>query len=231
MDFGLFRKIIDEAHRYGSRSFSLHLFGEPLLYPRIFEAIRYIKKRNPRNTVLLTTNGTLLNECVDDFISSGIDQAYWTWRSEARFGESTLLKLRKWGKFRVRFIHQITPKEAYEEWKTWNNVEGREIHNYGGEINTAKYSLEKNTKRRWPCYHLWLAPAVAWNGNFLMCCADPHQKDVFGDIKKESVAECWQRVEKVRRSHLRGEYNGICKDCNVYRQYPDIFFNFQKKNK
>src|SRR3990167_3177896 len=80
MDFGLFRKIIDEAHRYGPRSFSLHLFGEPLLYPRIFEAVKYIKKRNSRNTVLLTTNGTVLNDCIDDFVSAGIDQAYWTWR-------------------------------------------------------------------------------------------------------------------------------------------------------
>jgi len=191
MDFELFRKIVLEASGYGPRSFSLHLFGEPLLYPRIFEAVRYIKERNSRNTVLLTTNGTLLNDCIDDFISCGIDQAYWTWRPEARFRESTVLKLRKWGKFRVRFIDEITPDRARKEWDKWPNVEGRRMHNYGGEIDTKRWdglrlklstkgsnSSAKTNTTRWPCYHLWLAPAVAWNGKFLMCCADPHQKEV-----------------------------------------------------
>src|SRR3990167_250292 len=60
MDFLLFQMVIDEASTYGARSFSLHLFGEPLLYPRILDAIDYIKRKNKRHTVLLTTNGTLL---------------------------------------------------------------------------------------------------------------------------------------------------------------------------
>ena len=234
MDFELFRQIIDEATRYGPRSFSLHLFGEPLLYPRIFEAVRYIKQRNPRHTVLLTTNGTRLNSCIEDFISCGIDQAYWTWRREARFKPSTLLKLNKWGKFRVRFIKEITPPEAYEEWKTWRNIEDRHIHNWAGEINTSNFSappVDSNTKSRWACYHLWLAPAVAWNGNILMCCADPHQKEVLGHVPEQSVASVWQgdRLRSIRESHLRGEYGGICGSCDVWKQYPDIFFKWQKK--
>jgi MoaA/NifB/PqqE/SkfB family radical SAM enzyme len=235
MDFGLIRKIADEAAGYGPRSFSLHLFGEPLLYPRIFDAIRYIKGRRKGNTVLLTTNGTVLNDCINDFVSAGIDQAYWTWRREARFTESTVLKLRKWGKFRVRFIDGITPDSAREEWKTWKNVEGRRMHNYGGEIKTSRFKLGKvdfmedqTSLIRWPCYHLWLAPAVAWNGKILMCCADPHQKEVFGDALTETVSKAWQRIERVRQSHLRGEYSGICEKCDVWREYPDIFFSWQK---
>ena len=114
------------------------------------------------------------------------------------------------------------------------------MHNYGGEIDTGRWQklMQKSKpaenlnpiKERWPCYHLWLAPAVAWNGKFLMCCADPHQKEVFGDINKETVNECWQRLEKVRQSHLEGKYEGICKKCDVWREYPDIFFHGQKKS-
>jgi len=59
MGFDIFKAIIDEATRYGARSFSLHLFGEPLLYSKWFEAIRYIKSANRKHTVLFTTNGTL----------------------------------------------------------------------------------------------------------------------------------------------------------------------------
>ena len=262
MDFGLFRKIIDEASQYGARSFSLHLFGEPLLYSRIFEAICYIKQRNRRHTVLLTTNGTKVNECVNELVSSKVDQVFWTWRREAKFGVSTLLKLNRWGKFRIRFIDEITPDEARKEWAEWKNVEGRRMHNYGGEIDTGKwpksteksmdqekketsgltasqvqplresFSLRKNSLKwesRWPCYHLWLAPAISWNGKFLMCCADPHQREVFGDVTKENVSVGWKRVERVRQSHLRGEYKGICESCDVWKEYPDIFFKGQKR--
>ena len=232
MDFELFRQIIDEAHRYGPRSFSLHLFGEPLLYKRIFEAVGYIKRRNKRNTVLLTTNGTKLNDCIDDFVSCGIDQAYWTWRPEARFRESTLLRLKQWGKFRVRFIDEITPEEARREWADWPNVEGRNIHNYGGTISVEKFSATptKNGQRH-PCYHLWLAPAVAWNGKILICCSDPHQKEVIGQFPQSSIAEAWNsdQMNSVRASHLRGEYEGICKDCDVWKSFPSMHFNFQLK--
>ena len=237
MDYRLFREIVDEASRYGARSFSLHLFGEPLLYPHIFEACAYIKRRNKRHTVLLTTNGTKVNDCIDDLVSCGINQVLWTWRKEARFTGATLLKLKKWGKFRVRFIKEITPPEAYEEWKTWGNVEGRKLHNYGGEIDTGRwdglqeksywkdYSNSQKTSIRYPCYHLWLAPAVAWNGNILLCCSDPHQKEVLGKFPEQSVAEVWKgsQLESIRKSHLEGRYEGICKDCDVWKSYPSLF--------
>ena len=167
MDFNLFRGIIDEATKYGPRSFSLHLFGEPLLYPRINDAINYIKKRNRKHTVLLTTNGTKLNELFDSV--RGADQILWSWRKEAKFTEETKEKLKKWGKFRVRFIKEVTTPEAYEEWKTWENKEVRSLHNYGGEIDLENFQSTPEEKlTRWPCYHLWLAPAVSWDGKKIL---------------------------------------------------------------
>ena len=114
MDFELFKDIAREASGYGKRSFSLHLFGEPLLYAHVIEAIAYLKKLNPHNTVLLTTNGTLLNRMVDGLIEVQVDQILWSWRPEAKFTPETKEKLRRWGKFRVRFIKEVTPPEAYE---------------------------------------------------------------------------------------------------------------------
>ena len=246
MDYHLFRQIIDEATVYGARSFSLHLFGEPTLYPQWRDAVAYIKRANRRHTVLLTTNGTTLNARVNDLVSSGVDLALWTWRPEAVFTPETKEKLRRWGKFRVRFIQEITPKEAYEEWAEWPNVEGRQLHNYGGTINVASFrtgdmerhtqgmrletTTRNNSPTRWPCYHLFLAPAVAWNGNILLCCADPHQKEVLGHFPEMSVHEAWtgEKLRAVRDSHLRGEYQGICTSCDVWKSYPDPFFSWQK---
>lgn len=242
----LFTALIDEATLYGSRSFSLHLFGEPTLYPRWVEAIRYIKQQHRRHTVLLTTNGTTLNRRVDDLITSGVDLVLWSWRPEATFTPATKEKLRRWGKFRVRFIAEVTPKEAYAEWADWPNVEGRQLHNYGGTISLASFlnpmtldvttdsgkaNHTTNSAKRWPCYHLWLAPAVAWNGNILLCCADPHQKEVLGHFPEMSVHEAWtgRQLGRIRDSHLNGTYSGICSNCDVWKITPDIFFPWQKR--
>ena len=242
MEWNLFTQIVDEASHYGSRSFSHHLFGESLLYPKWEEAIRYTKSKNKHHTVLITTNGTSLNARVDDLISANPDLILWTWRPEAVFTPETKEKLRRWGKFRVRLIQEITPKEAYAEWAEWPNVEERQLHNYGGQINLDNFSklMSPSTKSlpvpsakvvsRHPCYHLWLAPAVAWNGNILLCCADAHQKEVLGHFPEMSVHEAWtgEKLQSVRESHLRGEYKGICTNCDVWKQYPDLFFSWQK---
>ena len=239
MDYRLFTQLVDEGNYYGRQSYSLHLFGEPLLYPRIFDAIRLLKAHH--HTVLLTTNGTRLNQCVDELIASRPDVVLWSWRSEATFTPETKKKLRQWGKFRVRFITEVTPRKAYTEWHDWPNVEGRSLHNFGGNIDITKFDQRSNhtigpspvsTVERWPCYHLWLAPAIAWNGNLLLCCADPKQLEVLGTFPKQTVHEVWvgDRLRAIRDSHLRGEYGGICAGCDVWKQYPDLFFAWQKRS-
>src|SRR3990167_10303646 len=231
MDFGLFMKIVEEASQYGSRSFSLHLFGEPLLYPYWMSAINYIKARNKNHTVLLTTNGTKINENIDVLTRLPIDKCLWSWRKEAKFTEETKSKLRKWKPFTVRYIEGTYPESALEE--KWPRVERRRMHNYGATIDLSLFTFQESSARnvdskassiRWPCYHLFLAPAIAWNGKFLMCCADPHQKEIFGDIKKESVNVAWQRVERVKKAHLSGQFIGICANCDTWREYPNLFF-------
>jgi len=223
MDFSLFKAIIDEAQHYGARSFSLHLFGEPLLYPKFFESVEYIKKKNKRNTVLITSNGTMFDRFVDDIVKSKIDKLIWSWRPEAKFSSETKEKMRRWGKMTVRIINEVVPKEAKQEWKSWKKLELRSVHNYGGNVDITKFGAENMVGKRYPCYHLWLAPAVSWNGNFLMCCSDPHQKEVFGNINNDTIHDCWKRLDGVRESHMKGEFSGICKECDVWKAYPSLF--------
>ena len=232
MDWETFQEIIDEASWYGSRSFSLHLFGEPMLYPRWFEAVRYIKSRNERHTVLFTTNGTMLEkgDNLSKLIDSGVDKVLWSWRPEVTFSEDTKRRLRSWGKFTVRIIEELTPNAAREEWKDWPSLEKRKLHNYGGEIDLSKFGAESTAGKRYPCYHLWYAPAVSWNGDLLICCSDPHKKEVIGNYEDMTITEAWnsEKMNKIRNSHLEGKYEGICKTCDVWKSYPDGFFDFQK---
>lgn len=242
MDFGLFKQIIDECTQYGPRSFSLHLFGEPLLYSRILEAIDYIKQKDKRHTVLLTTNGTLLNKFAKSILATGCDRVIWSYRKN-NFNDDSINLLRRIGI--VRLLVEETPKEEFEKWKTFPRVEVKHLHNYGGNIDVSKWGLETKVLGerdsndesdgggRYPCYHLWLAPAIRWNGGITICCNDPHGKEVLGTYSDIfNLRDAWSsdHIKAIRESHLSGEYKGLCVGCNVWKTYPDMFFGFQKKN-
>ena len=229
MDFNLFKSIIDECSNYGPRSFSLHLFGEPLLYPHILEAIQYIKNKNRRHTILLTTNGTLLNRFIDDIVKLGVDKIIWSYRRN-NFTDHTKAMLKKHGL--IRLLLEETPPEEFKEWSKYPQVEIKHLHNYGGKIDTTKWGIKDESSDRWPCYHLFLAPAVRFNGEITICCNDPNGAESFGVYGYNlNIHNFWtsDRLNSIRDSHLSGQYKGLCVGCNSYKAYPDIFFGFQKK--
>lgn len=225
MEFVLFKQIIDEATNYGPRSFSLHLFGEPLLYPRILEAIRYIKQKNSRHTVLLTTNGTLLNKYARGLRESRVDRIIWSWRKN-NFDDYSIHLLREKGI--IRLLIEETPKEEFEKWSKFPRVEIKHLHNYGGNIDVSRYGLDAKANRadRWPCYHLWLAPAVRFNGDITICCNDPNGMEVIDNYYRGgSLTKVWNgdTIKAIRQSHLDKQYKGLCKGCNVWNSYPSMF--------
>jgi len=231
MDFELFKRIVDECNQYGPRSFSLHLFGETLLYPHILEAIRYIKKLNRKHTILLTTNGTLLNKFIDDLVGLRVDRIIWSWRRN-NFTPHTIEQLKKIGM--VRLLVEETPKDEFEKWKTFPRVEIKHLHNYGGHIDTTKWGLQKDKDSfRYPCYHLFLAPAIRWNGDITICCNDPKGSESLGTYSSSfKLGKFWSdaRLISIRESHLKGEYKGLCVGCNSYKAYPNMFFGWQCKH-
>lgn len=232
MDWELFKSIVDECSEYGPRSFSLHLFGEVLMYPKIVEAIDYIKDKNEKHKVLLTTNGVLLNKFNTKL--QRVDRIIWTYRKN-NFNEESIKLLKNRGL--IRLLIEETPKEEFEKWSKFPRVEVKHLHNYGGQIDTTKWGLEKDSDDtaiggRYPCYHLWLAPAVRWNGQITICCNDPNGRESWGvyNSNGSTLHDFWtsNHLRSIRESHLKGEYKGLCVGCNSYKAYPDIFFKSQK---
>ena len=230
MDFELFKSIIDECKKYGPRSFSLHLFGEPLLYPKIIESIAYIKRANKRNTVLLTTNGTILNKFASEILKVKCDRVIWSYRRNNFNGDSIDL-LRRIGL--IRILIEETPKDEFERWSKFPRVEIKHLHNYGGNINVKKWGLDDAIQSEfYPCYHLWLAPAIRWNGDITICCNDPNGRESVGRYGIDTnIGSYWKsdRLYDIRASHLALKPKGICVGCTSYKAYPDIFFEHQKK--
>ena len=205
LPYELFKKIVDEASLFGNRSFSLHLFGEPLLHPRIIDCIRYLKGRG--HAVILTTNGLLLGELLGELRGLRIDKIIWSYKAGIKVPE----ELKGWKNFTVRFFE----KREDESWPRW---EVRGFHNYGGEVSTAPY-----TGKRWACYHPFLAPGVTASGDIVICCADPRVKSSVGNIRDITIAEAWKKMEWTRQQHLAGAYRGICANCTTWASYPSLF--------
>ena len=228
MDFNLFKSIVDEASKYGPRSFSLHLFGEPLLYPHIIEAINYIKTKNKRHTILLTTNGTVLNKFARRLLESGVDRIIWSWRKlNTEFSSETIKVLKRIGM--VRLLIEETPKEEFEKWGKFPRVEVKHLHSYGGSIDVSKWKVPE-LPERYPCYHLWLAPAVRWNGEIVECCnLSKSGENVLGIYGKTTLKTVWSGngISELRKYHKKGIYPGACDNCTSWQAYPNIFFQSQ----
>lgn len=223
MDFELFKQIVQECSQYGARSFSLHLFGETLLYPKILEAISYIKEQNRNHTVLLTTNGVLLNRFIDELLRVKVDKIIWSWRKN-NFTDETKQKLRKVGL--IRFLLEETPEGEIEKWEGFKK-EVKHLHNYGGNIDVNKWGMVNELPKRYPCYHLWLAPAVRWNGEIVECCNIPKTGDsVIAKYGERTLAEVWRgkEIRELRENHKKGIYPGACSNCSSWQAYPDIWF-------
>jgi len=257
MEWKTFKKVIDEANCYGPRNFCLHLFGEPLIAPLFDEMVKYIKSINKQNSILLTTNGTLLTkEKSELLIKNHVDKIAVSFTSPNRKTylektgldklknvEDNVLQLVKSKKqfnsskpliFVRMIVENETKNQANDFLKKWKNkgviAELRDMHNYGGNMS---FSNIKNNKRRYPCYHLWLSPALHWNGDVSICCDDYARKAVLGNVKETTIHELWtgDKIKHYRQLHLQGKFDQmpLCGNCDVWNIYSDLFFNWQKK--
>ena len=74
MDERVFQQAVDEIEKYGVRRLTLHLHGEPLMHPKLFEMIAYAKTKKNISRVEFSTNGSLLNDKnIRGVIDSGLD--------------------------------------------------------------------------------------------------------------------------------------------------------------
>jgi len=256
MDFGLFKKIVDESSEYGSRIFSLHKDGEPLMHPKINDMIAYIKEKNPDNCLYLTTNGQLLDERKSKAIlENGVDKLNISIgaanpetyekvkgvKNLEKVNQNVLrfLEMKKAGDYKkpIVSVQIIRMKETMDEIPDFARKWKKEdvVVSVWGFINWGGKKSDPNVrfrKKRHPCYALWTAPVINWNGKVSICCVDWNEENIIGDVNKEPFSKVWQGalLKRYRALHLKGEYDKLplCSKCNIWQDYPDFFFWWQK---
>ena len=243
MDFGLFRKIIDEASRF---VFDVHLLhrGESLLHPDFFRMVRYAHQAG-----LVTrfhTNGTLLDEDkARRLIESGLDQFAFSFDG---YDRETYERIRHKGNFEktvgniIRFLEvkkemgsrrPVTILELIDfpglfrgdgekkrkaflsrfKGLPLDKVKVKNLHNWAGR------APELPKKGRYlPCTFLWQALIIFWDGSVLPCTQDFQGESVLGNVGQASLASLWngRQMVDLRRKIVKGDIAGLstCSGCD-----------------
>lgn len=242
MDFGLFRKIVDEVKDF---AFDVHLLhrGESLLHPEFFDMVKYA-----HDAGLVTrfhTNGTLLDEEKSrKLIAAGLDQfafsidgfdaeTYERVRVGAGFDKTIgnivrFLEIKKsLGAAKpvtlIELIDQPGLKEsaarsrkAFEErfkGLPLDRIVIKEYHNWAGDAGEARKRASYS-----PCTFLWHALIIFWDGAVLPCTQDFFGNYKLGNAQDASIASIWNNDKMValRDKIIRGDVDGLetCRSCD-----------------
>lgn len=243
MDFGLFRKIIDEARRFAFDANLIHR-GEGLLHPDFPRMVAYA--HDAGITTKFHTNATLLDEEKSrTLIAAGLDQIsfsfdgydqkiYESIRVNADFRKTLrnvvrFLEIKREMRSRTPYatlelidfpeiyagIRRRQKKEFLANFRRLplNRVEVKEMHNWAGEIG------DKKKKNRYvPCTFLWQALVIFWDGSVLPCTQDFHGYLTLGNVRKTPLAEIWNndRMVRLRKKILRADVADLetCAACD-----------------
>ncbi len=247
MDFDLFARIVDEMAPH-VRSTTLHIWGESLMHPRIFDMIAYCRRKGLRSE--MSTNATLLDEeRARRILEAGLDvlylcldgvnkETYESIRRNASFERTrtnimSFAALKQAGGYRqpqvnVQIIKmQPTAPEIEAFVHEWRQVPGidrinvKPFDSWAGQIQQVS-DLQADAVAlppRYPCPNLWFHVHIYWDGRLVMCDRDFDGLYDLGNVK-DGVMRAWNgaKMRELRRRHVGNDYTGVS-PCNTCSEW------------
>ncbi len=211
MDFALFKAIVDEMAPWVQAT-TLHIWGEPLLHPRLLDMIAYCQKKGLRSEI--STNATLLNEqrsraildaglgaiylCLDGMRPETYEQI----RVNADYEQTNtnirrFIELKQAGGYHSPFVNlQIIEMEKtvgeiddfVREWRLpgVDRINVKPFDSWGGQIediNKLEAGEDNLPVRRYPCPNLWYHTHIYWDGSIAMCDRDFNLTQDLGNVR------------------------------------------------
>jgi radical SAM protein with 4Fe4S-binding SPASM domain len=250
MSMDLFEKIVHDFEdlvrktNQKIKKIGLFMMGEPLLNKKISKMIRLVKDAKIAESIVISTNGSLLSEKVCKEISaSGIDYVsismYGTSDSEyqelnKRFTFNDVLNNAKNLK-RERGLSKQDFKIVLKFFENNNKITDikdkllescdeiafEEPFNwnqvYSDAASTIPISFGKTVKY---CASPWFVMAIGHDGTVLTCSADWMWETKVGDLSQKSVEEVWNgdRLHNFKKGIVEGrqDENKACNGCTYY---------------
>jgi MoaA/NifB/PqqE/SkfB family radical SAM enzyme len=211
MDFELFKSIVDEMAPWVQAT-TLHIWGEPLLHPRLFDMIAYCDRKGLRSEI--STNATLLNEersrrildarlgaiylCLDGMRPETYEQIRVNADYEKTNGHiRRFLELKQAGGYRQPFVNlqiiemERTVGEVEEFVKAWalpgvDRINVKPFDSWAGQvtdINGLAAEVPQVPTQRYACPNLWYHTHVYWDGRIAMCDRDFNLSYDLGNVR------------------------------------------------
>lgn len=243
MDFDLIKTILDQATEHGLYAFNFAGLGEPTLFKRLFEVIKYAKDRGVID-VNMHTNGTRLSSDFNrQLIESGLDrliisldsadkERYENIRVGAEFEKvyaavEDLIRQRNDQSssrphIKANFIEmdENDPTEKNKFIAHWGNKVNRiGVLRYLDCHEEERIHFRANYKQddQFCCPELWRRLVILSDGTATLCPRDMKKRHVIGNVREQTVTEIWTgaKMQSIRDAHREGKFKnmGFCADC------------------
>jgi MoaA/NifB/PqqE/SkfB family radical SAM enzyme len=231
IDFELFKRIVDEMAPHVSTT-TLHIWGEPLLHPRILDMIAYCSAHNLHAEI--STNATLLTPevgrkilqaglgaiylCLDgatpetyEKVRRRADYAETRANIEAFLAERQRLGLKK-PLVKLQII-EIAPtqNEIAEFRRQWeargvDKINVKAFDSWGDQLEQVSELRPADThlaSPRYPCPNLWYHVHIYWDGTLVCCDRDFNAAYPLGNVA-QGVMKAWRGacMAELRRKHI-----------------------------
>ena len=221
MDFDFFRQVVDQIPPHRIEKSWFHLYGEPLLHPRLPEMMHYAGRRARIGELGLSTNCVLLDtEKSRALLESPLDTIVLSIDGATR---ETYEKIRRKGDFNAvlenaaRFLEMREEKglnrpaawlqivemeenlaeiERFREyWKpllgSGDRVFVKDYTTFGGQVADRADYYRRMPRTRLPCSFLWNYFVIYWDGRVTPCCFDVNGDLCIGDLRDSTIQEIW----------------------------------------
>lgn len=236
----IFEKIIRETDQYDTLTFPG--MGEPLLDSTLNKKIEYAKKRKPKISVLLLTNGSLLNLArfkeLEDIGVASVRVSLYGNDPEGYARVHGVKNKDIFYKIRDNLLAIAQAKKRTQLLLTYNVVDGANdgaikdwINFWTGKADLlevwrphnwvdAKKFRKIQKKKMKTCGRPFTGPLqVQADGTVNMCCFDFDGKLTLGDLKSQGLSEIFasRLYKKIVMCHESGNFKGaelICENCD-----------------
>ena len=231
------------------KSMALFMDGEPTLHKKLIQFLIYAKSKKIKNIYLSSNmeffNEKLINSLFENnldgtlkYVIASLDGVSEKTHSSNRIGVDTkkayentinLIDKRKKNKslypwvFPRMLINETNQHEEKKFFNFWKNKSDKvlrtEMHNWGGQIDEDKIFQNQNKPFSSVCYFPFSQMFIQIDGKVRICCLDVNGKNIFGDLRHNSISNIWQNATF---NHLRDNLNKknqeklpkICQKCS-----------------
>lgn len=242
MDFALFQAIVDEMAPH-VKATTLHIWGEPLLHPRLIDMIAYCRDKGVHSEI--STNATLLDKATSRaLIEAGLGTIYLCLDGVSRETYERVRRRADFEETKANILSFLEIKNAFtgptpetklqlieigptaaeiEEFRQQWSIPGvdrvniKAFDSWGDqieEISELRATENAVPSKRFPCPNLWYHVHIYWDGTLVRCDRDFDAVGPLGNVAN-GVMRAWRgdAMTELRRRHVRNDLADVV-PCN-----------------